>query len=126
MTQNKYFVDNNGVIFTVYGDGTTNNPHTIKVDNEKVLILAEDGEVLSEYQLWNSLSTLAVELTPIPEIKQGEEMPLDVAVAQIHKDLEDFSDHWHQEHKKKPENWPLTLPSNNKGLYFEQFIAFVN
>ena len=58
---NRYFVSENGVIYTVYPNGKTNYQVTenIAVLDFKVQILEMDGCVKGEYQLWNSLSELA-------------------------------------------------------------------
>lgn len=71
----RYFVDNNGVIFTILDNGQTNFPGEIKVEEAKgdhesatVMVLgAYEGEegnsprlVEDEYQVWDSLIDLAV------------------------------------------------------------------
>lgn len=58
---NRYFVAENGVIYTVYPNGKSNYSDTdnIEVLDCKVHILEMDGCVKDEYQLWDSLSELA-------------------------------------------------------------------
>lgn len=57
----KFFVGDNGVIYTVYANGTSNltyGANSIVKDNT-ISILDSCGMVIDEYTLWNSLVDLA-------------------------------------------------------------------
>ena len=64
---NKYFIDSVGVIYTLYPDGTSNNPN--KVSHLKgehfISILDDDNFVIDEYFLWDSIGMISKELEKI-------------------------------------------------------------
>ncbi len=60
----KYFIDNNGVIYSLYENGESNYPtKVVYLKGENFIsVLDDDGFVNDEYFLWDSLSDLAKEL----------------------------------------------------------------
>ncbi|MFC3150597.1 hypothetical protein ACFOEK_06145 [Litoribrevibacter euphylliae] len=56
------FVDSEGHVWTIDANGNSNHPKTIELTQNTVRILGVGGEVLNEYQLWNSLTALALHI----------------------------------------------------------------
>lgn len=127
----KYFVDQNGLIAWVDEQGKSNHPaianhqQNYSVSGQNIIFLSQDKGVEDEYVLWDSLTALAVaiENPAIPSVH--EPLKIDTAVAMAHKSLEQFRTDWHNGHKDNPENYPLTIESNNTGVIFEQMAGAV-
>jgi hypothetical protein len=51
---------------------------------------------------------------------------LDSFVAEIRTDIERFAKFWQDGHRSDPNNFPSAFHTENAGMWFEQFIAFVN
>lgn len=49
---------------------------------------------------------------------------LDQFVAQIKEDIEAFAAEYRAQHAVNPENYPIELPNDNAGAWFEQFVMF--
>ena len=46
-------------------------------------------------------------------------MHIEKAVLQAEKAIADFKRNWYEEHHKDPVQYPLELPEDNSGLWFE-------
>lgn len=61
----RYFVAENGLIASINDDGTcnlpviANNSCKAKIGTNFVELIGADGEVIEQYQLWDSLTELA-------------------------------------------------------------------
>ena len=49
---------------------------------------------------------------------------LDQFVADMHEDIEKFKNYYLNNHSLNPEYWPVEMPKDNDGMWFEQFIAY--
>lgn len=49
---------------------------------------------------------------------------LDEFVAEIKKSIDLFAEDYKKHHVENPDNYPLELPENNSGLWFEFFADF--
>ncbi len=47
-------------------------------------------------------------------------------VEEVKSDLEKFEADYRAEHAKNPDQYPLVLPNNNAGLWFEFFVDFMS
>jgi hypothetical protein len=47
-------------------------------------------------------------------------------IAEIQKNVKDFEADYRKHNKEDPENYPLEIPKNNSGLWFEFFVDFCN
>lgn len=45
-------------------------------------------------------------------------------VEEIQRDIKEFQKDYLKHHNENPEHYPLEIPSNNEGLWFEFFIDF--
>ena len=122
----KFFIDANGVIFSVDQTGKSNHPLSIQIKADQVNILDGEGFVSDTYTLWDSLHSLAVAISPKAEIDASQPLSLDDAIEEIHQSAEKFKNDWMQGHKENPENYPLEMPSENNGMYVEQFLMSLN
>lgn len=52
-------------------------------------------------------------------------MTLDEVCNELQLGLQDFRAAYRRKHKENPEHYPLELPENNAGLWYEFFITFV-
>jgi len=118
------FIDVDGYIWSVADSGESNYPGDIEVKGDKVVVF-EGSEcngraVVKEYKLWNSLTSMAMEIEQkVPSSEDGS-VTLEQAVAEAHQRAESFKKFWLTEHARKPEHFPLALPADNAGLWFEQ------
>ncbi|HFG7030911.1 TPA: hypothetical protein ACGIK9_003411 [Acinetobacter baumannii] len=115
-----YFVDVNGVIYSISEDGRSNHPGKLRVENNKVFVLDSDGSVLDEYQLWDSLLSLAVAIEGDSGDNHSGPLHINQAINQMHYAVDSFKNTWMNGHKQNPEHFPLTLPEDNSGIFFEQ------
>lgn len=51
-------------------------------------------------------------------------MTLDQVCNELQVSLEDFQLAYRRKHMENPEHYPLELPENNAGLWYEFFITF--
>ncbi|AMW80654.1 hypothetical protein AMD27_17200 (plasmid) [Acinetobacter sp. TGL-Y2] len=127
----KYFSDVDGLICWVDEDGSSNHPsiannqQPIKIEDQKILFLSKDGTVKGEYVLWNNLTALAVAIDKPVHLLPDEPMHIDNAVALAHQAIEEFRSDWHQGNLNHPDNYPLTIESNNSGVLFEQMASAI-
>ena len=49
---------------------------------------------------------------------------LEEFVADLREEVGAFKDFWLEQHKVKPEEWPLHMEDDNEGGWWEQFIAY--
>lgn len=124
----KFFSDVNGLIAWVKEGGESNHPElvngskTSKIENNKVLILELDGAISDEYQLWDSLSALAVAITGPINAPIDEPLHLDTAVAIGHERLEAFRTDYYKGHAENSEHYPLVMGEDNSGIFIEQMV----
>jgi hypothetical protein len=45
-------------------------------------------------------------------------------VAELREEVSGFYDFWLEQHKVKPQEWPLEMETGNEGEWWEQFIAY--
>jgi hypothetical protein len=50
---------------------------------------------------------------------------IDDFVEEVRRDITRFQAAWHAKHKENPEHYPLELPADNEGLWFEFFMDFM-
>lgn len=122
----KFFIDINGIIFNISKNGKCNHPAEIKVESDKIHILDGEGFISDTYTLWDSLHSLAVAISPKVELDVGDQLSLHDAIEELHQSTEKFREEWLEGHKNKPEHYPLSMPSDNVGLFTEQFIMSLN
>lgn len=65
--KNKYFIDNDGILWTIFPDGTSNNPLELKITTDTVStserivnLTSTDDFNLEKYSLWNDMSLLVL------------------------------------------------------------------
>lgn len=106
------------IIYLVYESGGTSFPGPISIDRERsvVNILDADGYVVEECTLHDSVLALALAI----EGRSYTDDSFECAVMNAHHDIELFRQQWMDNHKKLPSSWPLSLPPDNIGLYYEQ------
>lgn len=129
----KYFSDADGLIAWIDDQGVSNLPVLVKgelqgvIDGNTLRLIAIDGSVEEEYQLWGSLIALALAIeAQVPSIiAHDRPLHLDTAAAIAHQRIERFRLDWHKGFKENPNGYPLELEANNSGVYFEQMSAFV-
>ncbi len=128
------FVDVDGQIWSINANGESNYPADIEIidDTNTVRILGayendSESELLSgrliedEYTLWPSLTKLALQLEQQPsDFSDDQEMTLDFAVAETFQKVMAFKSEWISSNKDNPDNFPLALPNDNAGTWFEQ------
>ncbi len=61
-----------------------------------------------------------------PASGSPDEATFDAFVASMRTDIERFAKHWQQNHRLKPQEFPLSFPASDAGAWFEQFLAFVS
>lgn len=129
----KYFSDADGLIAWIDDQGVSNLPVLVKgelqgvIDGNTLRLIAMDGSVEEEYQLWGSLIALALAIeAQLPSIiAHDHPIHLDTAAEIAHQRIERFRLDWHKGFKENPNGYPLELEANNSGVYFEQMSAFV-
>lgn len=128
LVHTRCFVDVDGHIWSTNASGESNFPGEIEIIGDTVRVLGTgDGSgarlVEDEYQLWPSLTSLAMALElDLPPSVDGS-ISLDQAIAEAHKQVESFRGYWLRENERNPDHFPLTLPRENAGLWFEQISA---
>ena len=118
----KYFVDTNGIIFSIGEDGKCNHSAAVQIESDQVHILDGDGGIGDTYTLWDSLHSLAVAIAPSNNVDYSAGLSLHDAVDELHQAAEKFKQDWLDGHEKSPEQYPLSLPSDNIGIYTELFV----
>ena len=118
------FIDVDGHIWSIDKDGKTNFPSEIKIDGEDVLVLGpHDGEgqfIEETYQLWPSLTSLALAIEQKIQPSIDGSVSLNQAVAEAHIGAEIFKAAWLKGHMEHPDRYPLAFPEDNAGLWREQ------
>lgn len=120
------FVCANGHVWTIDHNGETNFPAEIKIEGRNVLVLGAKDDlgpgraVEEEYQLWDSLTELAIAIEQSPKPSDDGSISLDQAVASAHQQVESFRKWWTGCHAKLPDQYPMVLPEDNAGLWDEQ------
>lgn len=127
-----YFYCVDSILWTVWEekeDGkepvhSSNFPRKFKIKGNTVLEVEDDaqGEFINEeYTLWASLTDLAIEVecTNI-EPEEPNTMSLKQAVAESYLQVRDFNKSWLANAKNNPEYFPLALPIDDAGSWFEQ------
>lgn len=124
------FVDVNGHIWSINQSGESNFPGDIKIEGNTVLILGAkddlgDGRpVDEEYQLWQSLTDLAIALEQeLPSSNDGS-VSLVQAVASVHQQVNSFEKWWISQNAENPDLFPMVLTQDNSGAWFEQIKDF--
>ena len=51
---------------------------------------------------------------------------LEQFVLELRDDMDRFQNHWRDQHKKHPEQWPMEFPDEDAGSWWEQFVAFID
>lgn len=142
----KYFVDENGIAWSVKPNGETNHPSEIKVHGDTVTVISEfisrgsftvnpelkalgvtsmkykkmDEDQNRDYPLYDSLTALAMATEQSPAPSEDGSVSLEQAVADAHQQAESFRKHWLENNAKEPEFFPMVLPVDNAGLWHEQ------
>lgn len=122
------FVDANGHIWSIDDHGKSNFPADIEIVGNTVRILGvsddlgEGRSIDEEYVLWPSLTALAITLEQNPKDYQSDDgsMSLECAVAEGYKQVSSFEQYWLKSNSEKPDMYPMILPGDNAGLWFEQ------
>ena len=122
------FVDVNGHVWTIDHKGNSNFPSDFEIVGNTVLVygvkddLGEGRAIDEEYQLWPSLTALAMTLEQNPCDYESEDgsMTLECAVAEAHKRVHSFEKHWIESNKVAPDHFPMSFPQEDTGLWFEQ------
>lgn len=118
----KYFTDASGIIYSIDAQGKCNHPAAVQVESGRVHILDGDGGIADTHTLWDSLHSLAVAIAPSVEVDYSKGLSLHDAVEELHQAAEKFKQDWLDGHQQKPEQYPLSLPSDNIGIYTELFV----
>lgn len=134
----QYFVDENGLIAWINEQGQSNLPviasgeANAKVADGKVCLTTQDGEIRAEYALWGNLTALAVAISGPVDEPGDMPMHIDIAVAIAHERIEQYRDDWHKGNREEVklkgeavEYFPLELPADNKGVFFEQIAQYI-
>ncbi|MGD1524284.1 hypothetical protein [Vibrio harveyi] len=142
----RYFIDSKDVVWTVAKSGECNHPSFHEIKDDKVVVVGDfvkrgsyqidaelaafgvtslkyeklDGEKAITYPLYDSLIDLAI----AKEAKKAEHlegrMTLDEAVVDSFSQAASFKRWWLENHKVNPDEFPLSLPNDNAGLWAEQ------
>ena len=127
-----YFVDSKGSIGTIFDDEhdvTTDLNADIKIHNGKVQVIFDQGggsyQILDEHVFWSSLIDLAVAIEKVSS-SSADTVTLKEAIIEAHEQVSAFEKSYLEEHKKKPQEWPLTMERENAGVWFEQIFEFSN
>ena len=133
-----YFVCTDGVIWTVYKTGAeihSNFSGDINLNGKEVQILGpyddtHDGDISTagrliedEYSLWSSIIDLAIAIEK-PAASDDGNMTLDQAVSEQLETIQAFKANYITESKEHPDMYPLSLPKDNAGSWFEQMMDF--
>lgn len=122
----RYFVELNGLICWVKENGESNHPviakneQVSKVDGNKIIFLSSVGAIQDEFLLWDSLTSLAVSIEQAVNVDPDASLHIDTAVAMAHTKIEKFRSDWYNGHAINKEGYPLSIESNNTGIFFEQ------
>ncbi|CAH9013411.1 conserved hypothetical protein [Vibrio phage 424E50-1] len=122
-----YFVDVNSTTHTIWvdenGQLTSTFGENFRVEGDTVTEWVSDcGEELDReyYTLWTSLVDLAIEIECVNVQYESEGTTLQDAVNEVHVQARDFKKVWLENHTKEPEYYPLSLPTDDAGTWFEQ------
>lgn len=139
MCNTRYFVCDDGIIWSLYSNGESNFPHTIKVEEAGTAVNPSTGEALTysqvlwlgssddnesrpiegEFVLHNSLMELALEIEK-PHSDDSSVVTLDEVVHQGIQQVLSFKHSYIMGNKTNPDHYPLTQPVSNSGVWFEQ------
>ena len=126
--QNHYFMDEQGVIWPITSSGECHYPHALKVAEGKVYILHPHNKqgVVNTFTLYPSLFSLALakEKNPDAGKEDPEYMTLDRAVAETYRQVNLFELEWRKAHLKKPDEFPMRLPIDDAGTWFEMMLEY--
>jgi hypothetical protein len=126
--QPRYFIDDNGTIWTVFAGGISNFPRDITVAENVVQILGEKEDdspgrpVENEFTLWPSLMALALAIEYNEPTSDDGSVSLKQAVGEMHAQIQSFELSWIDSNRISPVAFPLALPADNAGLWFEQML----
>lgn len=131
-----YFVCVDGIIWTVYQSGSTihsNFSGDILVKGQVVQVLGplddtHQGDsstagrlIEDEYCLWSSIVDLAIAIEK-PAASDDGNITLDQAVSEQLANIQAFKVNYIAESKEHPDMYPLSLPKDNAGSWFEQMM----
>ena len=116
----KYFADENGVVWTVFADGSTNNPNNPNILEGKVEFLDRELTVIFEAKLYTSMVELAIDLEYPDQESDPDFVTLDEAIGENLRTVVDFRKEWLKSYEGEPEYYPMRLPRDNAGSYHEQ------
>ena len=51
---------------------------------------------------------------------------LDEFLKDVESELKAFEKMWRENHQKNPDMYPMELPTDNEGLWWEQFMTFTS
>lgn len=123
------FVCVNGHVWTINDEGKTNFPADIHIEGNTVQILGARDDlgpgraIDEEYQLWNSLTDLAIAIEHSHHASEDGSVSLAQAVGDAHKSTADFEKMWILQNKENPEQFPMVFPADNAGLWAEQMAS---
>jgi ABC-type histidine transport system ATPase subunit len=122
----KHFADLNGLICWVKENGESNHPaitsgeQVAKIEGNKILFIKSDGSIQDEFILWDHLTALAAAIERPIHVDPNDSLHIDTAVAIAHSKIEKFRSDWHSGHIANTECYPLSIESENTGIFFEQ------
>ncbi|WP_210499222.1 hypothetical protein [Vibrio crassostreae] len=116
----KYFTDQNGVPWTVFEDGSTNNPDNPNILDDRVEFLDRELTVSFEAKLYSSMVELAIDLEYPDQESDPDFVTLDEAIGENLRTVVDFRKQWLKSCVDEPECYPMRLPRDNAGSYHEQ------
>lgn len=124
----KYFVDDHGLICQVDSE-QCNHPRitsqelTFTVDGEDIFFIAPNGEEVERYKMWDSLISLAVNIERPTQTHQNDTLSLDEAIKIAHERVERYKEDYLEGNQNEGDmHYPLSLPADNAGVYFEQIV----
>lgn len=142
----RYFIDSDKAVWTIDDNGQCNYPGLVKVEGDVVEIVAKhqeqkagvdpvlakhgvtvmtfsekqlSGETVS-YPLFDSLMALSLAQECNPAKSDDGSLSMERAVYEVHQQAESFKRWWSERNKENPDFFPMSLPSDNAGLWFEQ------
>lgn len=122
--QKKYFICDQGIVWPVNADGSSPFAGKLVLEGYKVLHVDFDGEgdeVVSEYQLHESLTDLGIAIEHSDSANSEQDsVSLEQALSEAYRCIQSFGAAWQAAHAKQPEVFPMTLPTDNAGLWGEQ------
>lgn len=120
------FVCSSGHVWSICVDGSTNYPAEIRIEGVKVQILGAKDDlgpgraIEAEYDLWDSLTELALRIEHSPTPSTDGSVSLEQAVADELHNVIKFEKFWISNNAKNPDHYPMTFPVDNAGIWAEQ------